>query len=306
MRASRIKLSDLHMVYLAQSLEHGAMNNEAPIALILGGTGRSGSLLANGLAQRGVAPRTAARSGADVRFDWDDQATHADALAGVDRLYLVTPTLRLSYAGQVAAFLDLAEAAGVRHVTYLSVYNADQAPAEVDIAAVEADLAARNGITHSILRPAWVMQNFTDGHIPLIDGVITTPSGGGTEAFVDAADIAAVAAETLLDPAAHAGATYSLTGPQALTFAEVADTIAFVSGRPVFHNDIDQETWVNGAVAAGIPADYAVMLRWLTSAIITGNGSTPTGDTEKATGRPATTFREFAERNAHAWIPEAK
>ncbi|GAA0345582.1 NmrA family NAD(P)-binding protein [Streptomyces blastmyceticus] len=282
------------------------MNNEAPIALILGGTGRSGSLLAGRLAQRGITPRTAARHGSDVRFDWDDPATHANALASVDRLYLVTPTLRLGYADQVAAFLDLAETAGVHHVSYLSVHNADQAPAEVDIAAVEADLASRPGITHSVLRPAWVMQNFADGHIPLIDGVITTPSSGGREAFVDAADIAAVAAETLLDPAAHAGSTYSLTGPQALTFGEVADTIAFVSGRPVFYSDIDQEAWINGAVAAGVPADYAVMLRWLTGAIITGNGATPTGDIEKVTGRPATTFREFAERNAHAWASEAK
>ncbi|MGW9032448.1 NmrA family NAD(P)-binding protein [Streptomyces sp. NPDC055722] len=277
------------------------MNNEAPTALILGGTGRTGSLLADGLAQRGINPRSAARRGADVRFDWDDPATHAAALTGVDRIYLVTPTLRLSYADQVAAFLDLAEAVGVRHVTYLSVYNADQAPAEVDIAAVEADLASRHGITHSVLRPAWVMQNFADGHIPLIDGVITNPSSGGREAFVDAADIAAVAAETLLNPAAHAGATYSLTGPQALTFGEVADIIAFVSGRPVFYNDIDQEAWINGAVAAGVPADFAVMLRWLTGAIVAGNGATPTGDIEKVTGRPATTFREFAERNAHAW-----
>ncbi|MFF2851969.1 hypothetical protein ACFVT5_37395 [Streptomyces sp. NPDC058001] len=200
----------------------------------------------------------------------------------------------------------LAEAAGVRHVTYLSVYNTDQAPTEVDIAAVEADLASRHGITHSIQRPAWVMQNFADGHIPVIDGVITNPSSGGREAFVDAADIAAVAAETLLDPESHAGATYALTGPQALTFREVADIIASVSGRPVLYNDIDQETWISGALAAGVPADYAVMLRWLTGAIITGNGSTPTGDIEKVTGRPATTFREFAERNAHAWTSEAK
>ncbi|MFD7169774.1 NmrA family NAD(P)-binding protein [Streptomyces violascens] len=282
------------------------MNHEAPIALILGGTGRSGSLLADQLAQQGITPRTAARHGADVRFDWDDPATHADVLAGVERLYLVTPTLRLSYADQVSAFLDRAEAAGVRHVSYLSVYNANQAPTGIDIAAVEADLASREGITHSILRPAWVMQNFTDGHIPLIDGVITTPSGGGREAFVDAADIAAVAAETLLDPASHAGTTYSLTGPQALTFDEVADTIAVVSGRPVFYNDINQEMWINGAVTAGVPADYAVMLRWLTDAIITGKGATPTGDIEKVTGRPATTFREFAERQAHAWTLEAK
>ncbi|MFI9274091.1 NmrA family NAD(P)-binding protein [Kitasatospora sp. NPDC052896] len=282
------------------------MNNEAPIALILGGTGRTGSLLADRLAQRGIAPRTAARGGADVRFDWDDPATHADALAGVDRLYLVTPTMRISYADQVAAFLDLAEAAGVRHVTYLSVYNADRAPAGIDIAAVEAELASRHDITHSVLRPAWVMQNFADDHLPVTDGVITAPSAGGREAFVDAADIAAVAAGTLLDPGTHAGATYSLTGPQALTFQDVADTIALVSGRPVAHNDIDQETWINGALAAGLPADYAAMVRWLTGAIVAGDGATPTGDIEKVTGRPATTFREFAERNAHAWTWEAK
>ncbi|WP_256255698.1 NmrA family NAD(P)-binding protein [Streptomyces sp. MUSC 14] len=276
-----------------------------PTALILGGTGRSGSLLAGGLAQRGITARAAARSGADVRFDWDDPATYADALAGVDRVYLVTPTIRLRYADQVAAFLDRAEAVGVRHVTLLSVYNADQAPAEIDFAAVEADLVARDGITHSILRPAWVMQNFADEHLPLIDGAIIAPSSGGREAFVDAADIAAVAAETLLDPAAHAGATYSLTGPQALTFQEVADTIALVSGRPVAYHDIDQEAWISGALATGLPADYAVMLRWLTGAVISGNGSTPTGDVEKVTGRPATIFREFAGRYAHVWTAEA-
>lgn len=288
---------------LAPVPKDGVMNNEAPTALILGGTGRTGSLLADGLAQRGITPRTAARSGADVRFDWDDPATHADALAGVDRLYLVTPTLRVRYADQVAAFLDLAEAAGVRHVTYLSVYNADQAPEGVDISAVEADLASRHSITHSILRPAWVMQNFTDDHLPVIEGVITAPSAGGREAFVDAADIAAVAVETLMDTETHAGATYSLTGPQALTFGEVADFIASASGRPITYSDINQETWINGALAAGVPVDFAVIMHWLTGSIVAGDGATPTDDIEKVTGRPATTFREFAHRNAHAWTP---
>lgn len=79
------------------------MSNEAPTALILGGTGRTGSRLAGKLARRGVATRTAARRGADVRFDWDDPATHADALADVDRLYLVTPVLRVRYANRVAS-----------------------------------------------------------------------------------------------------------------------------------------------------------------------------------------------------------
>ena len=282
------------------------MRNEAPITLILGGTGRTGSLLAGKLARQGIATRTAARRGADVRFDWDDPATHADALAGVDRLYLVTPVLRVRYAEQVAGFLDLAENAGVRHVTFLSTYNAGQAPPGIDIAAVEADLADRQAVTHSVLRPAWVMQNFADDHLPVTGGVITAASGGGTEAFVDADDIAAVAAETLLHPGAHAGTQYTLTGPQALTFDEAAGIIASVSGRPVRYNDIDQEAWISGALAVGVPADYAVMLRWLTGAIIAGHGSTPTDDIEKVTGREPATFRQFAERNARAWTAEAK
>ncbi|MCZ0986171.1 NmrA family NAD(P)-binding protein [Streptomyces diastatochromogenes] len=282
------------------------MTESPQTTLVLGGTGRTGSLLAKRLVERGHSARTAARHGADVLFDWDNPATHADALAGVDSLYLVTPVMRVAYADQVAAFLDLAEAAGVRHVTYLSTYGADDTPPQIDIKAVEADLAARTAITHSVVRPAWVMQNFADAHLPVINGAITVPTGSGTEAFVDAADIAAVAAETLLAPEVHAGASYAPTGPQALTVGEVADIITAVTGRSVTHQDLDPEAWIGGAVAAGIvPAEYAVMLRWLTGTIITGHGSTPNDDIEKVTGQKATTFREFVRRNAHAWTATA-
>jgi uncharacterized protein YbjT (DUF2867 family) len=277
------------------------MDTTSHAALILGGTGRTGSLVASRIAGRGIPARTASRHGSDVFFDWDDPATYPDALAGTDLVYLVTPVLRVRYAPQVADFLDQSEAAGVRHVTLLSTYNGDRAPREIDIAAVEADLAARGGFTHSILRPAWVMQNFTDDHLPVINGTLCVPSGGGSEAFVDAADIAAVAAETLLNPGAHAGARYALTGPRAITFDDVAASIAAVSGRPVGYKDIDQEAWISGAIAAGLPADYAVMLRWLTGSVISGDGARPTGDIEAVTGRPAGSFEAFARRNAAAW-----
>jgi uncharacterized protein YbjT (DUF2867 family) len=74
-----------------------------------------------------MSARTASRHGADVPFDWDNTATHGPALAGVDRIYLVTPVMRIAYARLVSDFLDLAEASGVRHVTYLSAYASDQA-----------------------------------------------------------------------------------------------------------------------------------------------------------------------------------
>lgn len=151
-------------------------------------------------------------------------------------------------------------------------------------------------------RHAPVMQNFSDDHLPLIDDVITVPTGGGAEAFVDADDIAAVAVETLIKPEAHAGAVYAPTGPQAITVAEVATIISEVTGRPVGHQDIDADVWINGAVAAGfLPAEYGVMLRWLTGTIITGNGSRPNSDVERVMGRPARSFRDFALLHAAAW-----
>ncbi|HWD28121.1 MAG TPA: NmrA family NAD(P)-binding protein [Rhizomicrobium sp.] len=279
-------------------------NRTEATTLVLGGTGRTGSLIARELTNRGLKARTASRRGADVAFDWDDPVTHATALDGIDRVYLVTPVMRNKYALQVSDFLDLAESVGVRHVTYLSTYGSDHAPPEVDIHAVELDLARRKSISHSILRPAWVMQNFSDDHLPVVGGSITVPTGGGREAFVDAVDIAAVAVETLVKPDAHNGAEYAPTGPQSLTVSEVAEIIAKISGRPVTHTDIDPEVWISGAVSAGfVPADYAVMLRWLTGTIIAGNGSRPNSDVEKVTGRPATSFEQFARRSAAVWSP---
>src|SRR5260370_33317232 len=119
------------------------MTDSQQTALVLGGTGRTGSLVAQKLIDRGLNARTASRHDADVLFDWDDPTTHARALEGVDRVYLVRPVMRSKYAGLVSDFLDLAPEAGVRHFTYLSTYGSDQAPPAVAIPALELALAPR-------------------------------------------------------------------------------------------------------------------------------------------------------------------
>jgi uncharacterized protein YbjT (DUF2867 family) len=159
----------------------------------------------------------------------------------------------------------------------------------------------RGTITHSILRPAWFMQNFSETFLKPVDGVITVPTGDGAEAFVDAEDIAAVAAATLASPGAHAGAQYAPTGPQALTVSDAAGIIAGVTGQPVKQNDIDRDAWVDGTVAAGVPAAYGEMLRMLTETIASGHGSRPNNDVQNVTGMPPTSFADFARRTAQAW-----
>jgi uncharacterized protein YbjT (DUF2867 family) len=277
------------------------MTNAPSNVLVLGGTGKTGSRLAAKLATLGLNVRTAARHGADVHFDWDDPTTHRPAVQGIDRLYLIAPVMRTDFADQVATFLDLAETAGVRHVTYLSAYGIDQASPQVAARAVELDVIGRGAITHSILRPAWFMQDFSETFLKPVDGVIAVPTADGSEAFIDAEDIAAVAAETLAGPDAHAGAAYALTGPEALTVSDAAQVIADITGKPMKHHDIDREMWIQASVAAGVPAEYAETLRNLTETIATGKGSPPNDNVEKITGAPPTKFADFARRTAQAW-----
>jgi uncharacterized protein YbjT (DUF2867 family) len=277
------------------------MTNSPSNVLVLGGTGKTGSRLAARLAKFGLGVRTAARHGADVHFDWDDPTTHSPALQGTDRLYLVAPVMRVDFAEQVATFLDLAEAVGVRHVTYLSAYGIDEAPPEVALRTVELDLIGRGAMTHSILRPAWFMQDFSETFLKPVDGSITVPTANGSEAFIDADDIAAVAAETLANPEAHAGTAYALTGPEAMTVSEAAEIIAEVTGTPMKHNDIDRDLWIQGAVAAGVPAEYGVMLRMLMETVASGRGSRPNDNVKEVTGAPPIRFVDFARRTAQAW-----
>jgi uncharacterized protein YbjT (DUF2867 family) len=277
------------------------MTKTSNLTLVLGGTGKTGARVARRLAGLGLPVRTAARHGGDIHFDWDEPATHRDAVEGADRLYLIAPVMRTRFAPQVSAFLDLAEAVGVRHVTYLSAYGIELAPSEVALRAVELDLMGRPTLTYSIVRPAWFMQNFSETFLMPVDDVIVVPTGSGGEAFVDAEDIAAVAAATLADPEAHAGAEYAPTGPDILTVSEAADIIAGVTGRPIQHVDIDRLSWVDGVIASGVPAEYGEMLQMLTETVASGRGSHPNDDVEKVTGAPPTSFTEFARRTAAAW-----
>jgi uncharacterized protein YbjT (DUF2867 family) len=281
------------------------MVTSTPLTLVLGATGKTGSRVANRLLSRGVPVRTAARSGAGAHFDWDDPATYAPALDGVKRVYLLGPVMRTDFAGQVSVFLDQAEAAGATHVTYLSAYGADSAPPGTAMRSVELDLLGRPGLTHTILRPAWFMQNFSETFLRPVGGAIVVPAGDGAEAFVDAEDIAAVASVTLADPEAHAGGQYALTGPEALTIAEAARIISDASGHAVHYADIDRDEWVAAVVAGGVPAGYGAVLRVLTETIASGHGAQPSTDVEKVTGAAPERFADFARRTAAAWAGDA-
>jgi uncharacterized protein YbjT (DUF2867 family) len=175
------------------------------------------------------------------------------------------------------------------------------APPEVALRAVELDLASRATLSHSILRPAWFMQNFSETFLKPVNDEIVVPCGVGAEAFVSAEDIASVAVATLSAPTRHAGQAYAPTGPEALTFEEAAKRISTAVGRTIAYRDIDRATWINAMIQAGVPREYGEVLHTLTEMVANGHGSRPNDDVLSATGLAPASFEQFAASTVQAW-----
>jgi uncharacterized protein YbjT (DUF2867 family) len=267
----------------------------APV-LVTGGTGTTGSRVAAALRARDVPVRVASRRPAhgQVRFDWADPRTHAEALDGVRAVYLVAPVGVADPAPLVAPFLDRARERGVRRVVLLS----SSAVAEGTPGLGELHRMVRAAVPEpTVLRPSWFMQNFLGDHpharSARTDGEIVTATGSGRVAFVDAGDIAAVAAHALADEEPHVG-EYVLTGPEALSYAAAAAVLTEVMRRPVRHRAVGVAELTERFVAAGYPPDFAAVLAALDAGIAGGAEDRTTSAVQDVTGRPPRSFREVA------------
>ncbi|MBV8194270.1 MAG: NmrA family NAD(P)-binding protein [Candidatus Dormibacteraeota bacterium] len=148
-----------------------------------------------------------------------------------------------------------------------------------------------SGVAWTILRPAWFVQNFTAGFFA--EGVrergeLIAPTGDGRVPFIDAHDIAAVAAAALTE-GGHAGREYALSSDLAHTFAEAAALLTDALGRPVRHVDVPSRAWVWAGVSAfGVPADYAAFLAERFDAIRVGEDAYISDGVEQALGHAPT------------------
>ncbi|MCV2458707.1 NmrA family NAD(P)-binding protein [Streptomyces sp. ICN988] len=271
--------------------------------LVIGATGTTGSRSAAQLTAAGHRVRAASRravpvAGAEpVRFDWYDPATHAAALDGVDRVYLVPPVGDSDPAATMLPFLRRARTAGVRRAVLLSSSAIPEGgPA---VGTVHRALPGLFG-QWAVLRPSWFMQNFTGTHAHARgirdDGVIRTATASGRVGFVDAEDIAAVAVRALTDEQAP-NTDLVLTGPEALSHDDIAAVVTEVTGRSVTHCRLSYEQ-MRDRLAAEVPREFAAMLAGLDRAIADGAEDRVTDTVQRVTGRPPGTFRALLEREA--------
>lgn len=284
----------------------GRHGDTAP-TLVLGGTGKTGRRVVQRLHARGVPARIGCRS-ADPAFDWQDRSTWVQAVTGVDSVYLCfAPDLAVPGAGDtVTALAALAAERGARRLVLLSGRGEpDAQAAEQSVTAA----AAAAGADCTVVRASWFAQNFSEDYLldAVLAGVLELPVGAVGEPFVDADDVAEVAVAALLDEEGrHAGATYEVTGPRLLTFADAAAEIAAATGRPLRFTSVTAEHYAAVLAEHQVPGDTAALLGYLFVEVLDGRNAWLADGVTRALGRPARDFAAFARAAADSgtWRPQ--
>lgn len=270
---------------------------------LTGVTGHLGGLVAGQLAS--LSPRLLVRdpsrapSGFDVRVaSYGDHATAVDALQGVDVLLMVSASESSGRRREHRSFVRAARQAGVRHVVYTSFLGA--AP-DAGFHHARDHFDTEQAIRESGMAFTFLRDNFyLDALAFYCDaaGVYRGPAGSGRVSGVARADVADVAATVLRSVDEHAGATYDLTGPEALTFAEIAARAGAVLGRELrYVEETVEEAWASRRAGWPDAPDWLVEA-WLSTytAIRDGELARVSPDVERVCGHPPRRLEDVLAR----------
>jgi uncharacterized protein YbjT (DUF2867 family) len=265
---------------------------------VTGVTGKTGRLVAEGALQRGWQVSSLTRRPPDVgewhRFDWDEPEGWDSALRGCDAVYVIIPFNHPGAAERTPDVLKAAAVAGARRIVLLSSLDAEGASNDDPLAVAEAALTDLH-VDWAILRPTWFLENFSVGSFGAMvrEGDLRLPAGEGRIPFISIRDIADVGVAALA-PGGPRG-RLPLTGPVALTHAEVCHALTDALGAPVTFTDADPEEFVELMATRGFSRDYSEFLIEALGHVESGQLLIPVTDTvSRVLGRAATSVEEFA------------
>ena len=268
---------------------------------VTGASGHFGRLAVEALIARGIAPADIvaiarntdkiadlADRGVTARHgDYNDTSSFDAALAGVDRLLLVSGNEFGKRAQQHAVVIAAAERAGIEHLAYTSLLAAPTTsnPIAGEHVATEATLSASN-VPHTLLRNSWYIENYT-GQLETYkaSGAILGATANAPIAAAARADYADAAAAALID--AKAGSVYELGGP-AFTLTDLAAAITESTGTNVAYHDVSPEAMASALEGFGMDSGMAGMWAAVDASIAKGELFTDSGHLEALIGRPAT------------------
>ena len=272
--------------------------------LVVGASGTVGSALVERLRAKGEevvrATSRPALESDQVHLALPSGEERGRAFEGVDRLFLLSPPGFTQGDVLLNPLVDEAKARGLRKVILMTAMGAD-ADESLPLRKAERHLEA-SGLAYNILRPNWFMQNFHTFWIQgiLSQGKILLPVGRAKGSFIDARDIAAVAAE-LFTTTRFDGRAFDLTGSQALDHDEVAVILSRESGRTITYEEVSPEAMREGLLHAGLPRDYAEFLLVILGYFKAGYAERITDAVETITGAAPRSFENYAREYRKAW-----
>lgn len=273
------------------------LRRDKDLTLVLGGTGKTGRRVAERLLAKGRNVRIGSRSAVPF-FDWDNEKSWDNSLAGVTRAYITyTPDLAMPGATDaIRAFTDKAKRAGVERLVLLSGRGEPEAQACEKI-------VQDSGLEWTIVRASWFNQNFSEGAFieMVLNGAIALPAGDQVEPFVDADDIADVAVAALTQDH-HTGEVYEVTGPRLMSLSDVAADLSRVTGREIAYINVPHDGFVAEIAESGAPKEVVWMLDYLFATVLDGRNAHLTDGVQRALGRAPKDFADFARQAAATGI----
>ncbi|WLI75164.1 SDR family oxidoreductase [Kosakonia sp. H02] len=239
---------------------------------------------AEALSKQGVLVRQA---------DYNDQAALTQALAGVDKLLLISSSEVGQRTAQHRNVINAAKAAGVKFIAYTSLLHADKSPLGLHVEHVETEkLLAESGIPFALLRNGWYSENYLASAPPaLAHGVFIGAAGDGKIASATRADYAAAAARVIREEG-HAGKVYELAGDTAWTLSELAALLSNASGKKVVYQNLSEADFAAALKGAGLPDAFANLLADSDVGASKGGLFDDSKTLSKLIGRPTTTIAE--------------
>ncbi len=261
--------------------------------LVVGGTGKTGRRVTGRLRARGRSVRIGSRSSSPP-FDWTDRSTWPDVLQGARAAYITYyPDIAIPGAvDAVASFVETALAAGTRRLVLLSGRGEEEAQRAEGV-------LRQSGADWTIVRSSWFNQNFSESFLldMVVGGEVALPAGDVGEPFIDANDIADVAAAALTEQG-HEGELYEVTGPRLLTFAETVEEIASATGQDIRYRQLSRDAFAAALRAESVPDDYSWLLDYLFATVLDGRNEYVTDGVQRALGRAPRDFGDYARATA--------
>jgi len=273
------------------------------IYFVLGASGNVGSELSNILEAAGHTVRRATSRPAgpgQVHVNVVTGEGVAEALAGVDAAFLLSPPGYTTQDALLGPVVEAAKAQGVKKVVLMTAMGADADPT-APMRKLELHLEA-SGLTWNVIRPNWFMQNF---HTFWLHGIKTAnaiqlPTGDAKGSFIDARDIAAVAS-VLLTTDRFDNRAFDLTGDEQLDHTQVGALLSAELGRTIRYEDITPESMRPGLLAAGLPAAYADFLLLILNYFKLGYSERITTAVQDITGKTPRRFADYAREYRAAY-----